>query len=68
MNAILTTQDHTGATRVAITNPFGYYRFLNLSTGHAYTVSARAKGWVYSDRIITVNDDVVNFDFLAEEK
>jgi uncharacterized delta-60 repeat protein len=66
MNAILTTQDSTGTTRNAITNPFGYYRFPNLPAGQAYTISARAKSYVFADRVAVASDDVLNFDFVGQ--
>ena len=65
-NVILTTQDSTGITRTAITNPFGYYRFQNLPAGQAYTISARAKSYVFADRVVVASDDVLNLDFVGQ--
>lgn len=67
MNAILTTLDNTGTTRIARTNPFGYYRFVNLPPGQPYTISVRAKGRVFADRMVVATQDVANFDFVSEE-
>ena len=53
-------------TRNAITNPFGYYRFQNLPAGQAYTISARAKSYVFADRVAVASDDVLNFDFVGQ--
>jgi len=50
----------------AVTNPFGYYRFANIEAGQVYTISARSKGRTFTDRNLTVSDDVVNLDFVAD--
>jgi len=67
INAILTTLDNTGTVRFARTNPFGYYRFLNLPPAQSYTISVRAKGRLFADRTVVAGDDVANVDFISQE-
>ena len=65
-NALISLTDLSGATRIAISNPFGYYRFENLSVGETYVVSASEKRFRFVPRIITVNDEVTNLVIIAE--
>jgi uncharacterized delta-60 repeat protein len=65
INAVLTTQDGEGTIRTARSNPFGYYRFLNIPTGQTYTISVRSKSFVFTDRSVFVGDEIVGFDFVG---
>ena len=42
-NARVSITDSNGNTRMTLTNPFGYYRFENVTTGATYTVAVRIK-------------------------
>jgi hypothetical protein len=65
-NVSLTTAD--GQTLAALTNPFGYYRFLNISVGQTVTVSVTAKRHSFSPQVVNVTENVDNFDFTAVNK
>jgi hypothetical protein len=65
-NVSLTTAD--GQTFSALTNPFGYYRFLNISVGQTVTVNVSSKRHSFSPQVINVTENVDNFDFTAQNK
>ena len=52
----------------AITNPFGYYRFDDLAVGQAYVISVSSKRYTFTEpaRVVTVNDELQNEDFVAD--
>ena len=62
-------RDSGGATRTAISNPFGFYFFDNVATGQSYTVGA------YSNKrysfpagvVVAVNDNISNLDIVQIE-
>lgn len=51
----------------ARTNPFGYYTFTNIPTGHAYVVSVSSKSLYFPEpsRVISLDDDISGVDFIA---
>ena len=56
------------APRLALTSSFGHYRFDRLSTGtYLVTVSAKRHGFAQPTRTINMSDDVIGFDFVADE-
>ncbi len=63
--ARVTVTDSGGNTRIAITNPFGYYRFTNLSAGGMYTITASSKIYTFTPRSMLVNDNITDVDFVA---
>lgn len=64
---IVTLQSMTGETRTAITNPFGYYSFPDVTSGEPYIISAFAKGQEFAtpSRLIEVMDSLMNVDFVT---
>jgi hypothetical protein len=66
-NAIISLTDSgVGGRRVAITNPFGYYRFENVPNGTSYTVAVISRLYTFTPRTIQVNDNLTDVDFVAE--
>ncbi|CAN5707443.1 hypothetical protein BH20ACI4_BH20ACI4_11180 [soil metagenome] len=57
-----------GETTFAITNPFGRYRIGDLQVGGNYIVRISSKRYAFTpdSRIITLNEDVVGVDFIAD--
>ena len=54
--------------RVALTSSFGHYRFERLSTGtYLVSVSATRHSFAQPTRTITMSDDVIGFDFVADK-
>lgn len=58
--------DQLGNPRYAMTNPFGYYRFVSLPAGQNYVIGVRSKRYVFTSRVINVSGDLTNVDFIAE--
>ena len=62
--ARVTLDDGAGNVRFAITNPFGYFRFVDVPAG-TYTVSVQSKIHAFTPRNISVSSSVVDLDFVA---
>ncbi len=56
---IVTLSNGNGAAFTSITNPFGYFRFLNVSTGN-YTISLKSKRYNFTQRSIFVNSSAMS--------
>jgi hypothetical protein len=66
-NARVTLTDTTGATRTAISNGFGMYRFGNLQVGQTYTLSVESKQMRFTPLTVSVTGQSVNVDVTAEQ-
>jgi hypothetical protein len=64
-NVSLTTQD--GQTLPAMTNPFGYYRFYNISAGQTVTISVRSKNQNFSPQVVNITEDIEDLNFTAQK-
>jgi hypothetical protein len=65
-NASVTLTSRTGVTRTAISNPFGYYLFVDVTVGETYTMEVRSKRYEFAPRLVTVVDDLADVDFIAQ--
>jgi hypothetical protein len=67
-NARVTIVEGSGTARVATTGSFGYYMFENVETGQTVFISVRAKRFNFTEptRVLNVNDDLADVDFVAE--
>ncbi|GIU82857.1 MAG: carboxypeptidase regulatory-like domain-containing protein [Acidobacteria bacterium] len=63
-SAIIRMIAQDGSTRIAMTNPFGYYRFFEVPIG-TYTFSVTKKGLSFQDRVVNITEDTSNLDFVA---
>lgn len=66
MGAIVRIVDSSGIARSATTSTFGYYRFEDVRVGETYVLNASAKGRTFNTRIISVNEDIADQDFVEE--
>ena len=68
-NAIIVLTGPDGVTKLAVTSSFGYYRFDDIAAGENYVVRVASKRYVFANatRVIAVNDDLTEVDFVAEE-
>jgi Carboxypeptidase regulatory-like domain len=58
--------DSQGASRTAITNPFGFYTIEGIITGQSYTVGVNAKRYSFpAPTNMPINDNVSNLNFVA---
>jgi len=61
-NARVLLTDSNGQVRVALTNPFGFYRFTDVASGSDYSFTIMAKGYQTQTVIRSVTEDVSDFD------
>jgi hypothetical protein len=68
MNATISLFDSYGNVRTAITNPFGFYRFEDVSAGETYIVEIRSKRYSFPEatRTLFVTEDMDSVNFAAE--
>lgn len=59
------TDSNRSAVRMALTNPFGYYRFENVPS-NTYTVRVNSKRYNFTPRTLDVTDNLTNVDFVAQ--
>lgn len=64
--ATVTLTDSAGITRTALTSPFGYYKFEDVSAGQTVILNASSKGYQFTERVLTVNENVEDLDFSAQ--
>ena len=65
-NAFVTlTNQTTGETRFALTNPFGYYRFANVPTGQTYVFAVRHKRYTFTSQAVIINGERSDLNFTA---
>jgi hypothetical protein len=57
-----------GAIRFASTGSFGYFRFTEVEVGETYILEVTSKRFVFMNptRILSVQDEIANADFIAE--
>ena len=64
--ATVTLSGSTGPARTVLTNPFGHYRFDNLTAGSTYFLNAASKRYRYNPQVLTVGEDLTDVNFIAE--
>ncbi len=65
-NVIVTITDGNGQQLSGVTNPFGYYRFRNVSARNAYLIRFASKRAIFSPGIFSTPEDIEDFDIVAE--
>lgn len=63
--AVVSLTDASGATRYAISNSFGYYRFDEIPVGETYVFAVRHKRYQFAPQVVTVNEDLTELNFTA---
>ncbi|HMT08267.1 MAG TPA: carboxypeptidase regulatory-like domain-containing protein, partial [Pyrinomonadaceae bacterium] len=64
--AVVIVSDGAGNTRSVLSSSFGYYTFDELAVGQTYTVTVQSKRYTFTPRTISLSDDIVGFDIIAE--
>jgi Carboxypeptidase regulatory-like domain len=64
--AWITLTDSQGVTRGALSSPFGYYSFENVTGGATYTMNALKKGYSFATQMVPVNNNLTDVNFVAE--
>jgi CSLREA domain-containing protein len=54
-----------GETRMTLTNPFGYYRFYDVSTGETYTFQVQHKRYSFTPQAVLVMQEINDLNFTA---
>ena len=66
-NAQVYLTDQNGETKTAHTNSFGYYQFLEVGVGKTYTINILSKRYLFSPKVITINEELAELNFNAEQ-
>lgn len=65
-NVYVFLNEPMGARRVALTNPFGFYRFDNVLTGVTYSMGVNSRLFNFPPAVnVTVNDNITDQNFVA---
>jgi len=64
-SARVTLTDSSGRTRYAMTNPFGYYRFTEVTGGETYLFQVVSKSWSFAPQVVTVIEELTELNFTA---
>ena len=65
-NSRVTLIDAAGQSRSILSDGFGVYRFGNLQIGQTYTVSVESRRNTFAPLTVSVTDQLVNVDMIAE--
>ena len=66
-NATVSITDPRGVMRMVTTSSFGFYRFDNVTTGEAYTMSVSSRLYRFASRQVQVSDSLSDVDFFGLE-
>ncbi len=68
-NVIVTLTDTNGNILTTRTGTFGYFRFNQIEVGETYLISVSAKQFTFnpSSQILTINEELNNLVFIANE-
>lgn len=69
-NVVVTLTGLNGSTRTIMTGSFGSYRFTDVEVGQTYILGVAAKKYVFTNpsQIVSVNEELTNLDFMANEQ
>ncbi|HEY0427908.1 MAG TPA: M36 family metallopeptidase [Pyrinomonadaceae bacterium] len=62
-NAQIRLSDNSGQTRIARSNPFGYYRFDDVSAGETYVLDVLSKRYTFQSQVVTPFEDMSEVNF-----
>jgi hypothetical protein len=66
-STVVVLADSEGNSRTATTSSFGYYRFDDVPAGETYVMSVSSKRYQFEPRVVNVQDEIANLDFIAQE-
>ncbi|MEO6393474.1 MAG: hypothetical protein ABIP75_16615, partial [Pyrinomonadaceae bacterium] len=66
-NAIVLLTGAGGNTRTAITSAFGYYQFDEVGAGQFVVLSVSSKRYLFTPQAMTVNGNITELNFTAEQ-
>ena len=65
-NALVYLTDQSGATRIARTNAFGYYRFEEVGVGQTYVFNVSSKRYTFAPQVVSLTEEIGNLNFTAQ--
>lgn len=68
-NVVVTLTDAAGNVRTTGTGSLGFYHFTNVEVGQTYILQVQAKKYFFPNpaQVVTINDELTNMDFTAED-
>lgn len=60
--------DSNGVLRTIITNPFGYYRFVDVASGQTAILTVDSKRYTYMSQVINVTEDITDLNFSTADR
>lgn len=68
-NVVVTITNMSGQSRTTISSSFGYYRFNDIEVGDIYIITVSSKRFRFSlqTRVVAVNEELFELDFIANE-
>lgn len=66
-NAVVSMIDSAGVRRTATTSSFGLYSFDGVRTGDTYTMTVASKRYRFTPRILQIDTNLTNVDFVGLE-
>jgi hypothetical protein len=64
-NVMVSAKSESSEVKTAMTNSFGYYQLMNLSSGQNYVLEANSKRYVFAPIVFSLSDDLTGMDFSA---
>ena len=64
-NTTVVMTDSSGEIRYARTNPFGYYRFVNVVVGQTYIFNVNSKRYAFAPQVVSVSEELTGLNFIA---
>lgn len=65
--ALITMTDSFGSSRIALSNPFGFYRFDEVQAGSTYVISVQSKGHTFQPITVSVNESLTGINLIADQ-
>lgn len=68
LRAVVTLTGSDGAVQTQLTDRTGNYRFDDVAAGETYVIQVNVKFYAFAPRVISVNEEVQNLDFVADDE
>ena len=65
-SAIISARSASGSLSFAVANPFGYFRFKNLTRGENIVLAISSKRYEFAPQLISLNDDLTEIVFTSQ--
>lgn len=62
-NVVVSMAIQNGEIRMAVTNPFGYFRFYSVESGQTVTISITSKRYKFLPQTVSVNNELTDLNF-----